>query len=110
MPVQLFVGNLSYQATGAELREHFSAVDPLVSLHLPTDRESGRPRGFAFVEFPEPTQAEEAIRRFNNPAIARETADGQPSACTRTALWRQDAGVGRPISTLHQGGSRARAG
>jgi RNA recognition motif-containing protein len=66
MSVRLFVGNLSYQATAAEVREHFSAVGPLVFIHLPTDRESGRPRGMAFVEFNDPAQAEEAIRRFHN--------------------------------------------
>src|SRR5919205_4564890 len=66
MPVRLFVGNLPYNTTEAELREHFSAVGPLVYIHLPTDRESGKPRGFAFVEFNDRAQAEEAVRRFNN--------------------------------------------
>ena len=66
MPVRLFVGNLPYNTTEAELREHFSPVGPLVYVHLPTDRESGRPRGFAFVEFDDRAQAEEAVRRFNN--------------------------------------------
>lgn len=65
MSIRLFVGNLSYHATEAELRELFSAVGPLSYVHLPMDRESGRPRGFAFVEFAEPAQADEAIRRFN---------------------------------------------
>jgi RNA recognition motif-containing protein len=66
MAVRLFVGNLPYNTTEAELREHFSAVGPLTYVHLPTDRESGKPRGFAFVEFNDPSQAEEAVRRFNN--------------------------------------------
>ena len=66
MSVRLFVGNLSYQATEAELREHFSVVGPLVFIHLPTDRDSGRPRGIAFIEFNDPAQSEEAILRFNN--------------------------------------------
>ena len=66
MPVRLFVGNLPYNVTEAELREHFSAVGPLSYLSLPTDRESGQLRGFAFVEFNDRAQAEEAIRRFNN--------------------------------------------
>ena len=66
MPVRLFVGNLPYSTTEAELREHFSAVGPLTYVHLATDRETGRPRGFAFVEFNERSQAEEAVRRFNN--------------------------------------------
>jgi RNA recognition motif-containing protein len=66
MSVRLFVGNLPYDATEAELREHFSAVGSLSYVYLPTDRESGRLRGFAFVEFLDQAQAEEAIRRFNN--------------------------------------------
>lgn len=66
MSVRLFVGNLPYNATEAELREHFSAVGPLAYVHLPTDRETGKPRGFAFVEFSDAAQAEEAVRRFNN--------------------------------------------
>src|SRR2546423_251506 len=66
MPVRLFVGNLPYNATEAELREHFSAVGPVSYLSLPTDRETGQPRGFAFIEFNDRAHAEEAIRRFNN--------------------------------------------
>lgn len=38
----------------------------VVNIHLPTDRESGRPRGFAFVEFSQPGEAADAITRFNN--------------------------------------------
>lgn len=66
MPVRLFVGNLPYTATEAELREHFSAAGPVSHLSLPTDRETGRPRGFAFIEFNDRSQAEDAVRRFNN--------------------------------------------
>lgn len=66
MAVRLFVGNLPYDATEADLREHFSAVGQLSYIYLPTDRETGKPRGFAFVEFSDRAQAEEAIRRFNN--------------------------------------------
>lgn len=66
MAVRLFVGNLPYNTTEAELREHFSAAGSISYIHLPTDRETGRPRGFAFVEFNDPAQAEEAVRRFNN--------------------------------------------
>ena len=66
MPVRLFVGNLPYNVTEAELREHFSTVGTLSYLYLPTDRETGKLRGFAFVEFNDRAQAEEAIRRLNN--------------------------------------------
>ena len=66
MAVRLFVGNLPYSATEAALREHFSVVGPLSYIYLPLDRETGKPRGFAFVEFSERAQADEAIRRFNS--------------------------------------------
>lgn len=66
MAVRLFVGNLPFSVTEAELREHFSAVGAVSYIKLATDRESGKPRGFAFVEYSERQQAEEAIRRFHN--------------------------------------------
>jgi RNA recognition motif-containing protein len=65
MAVRLFIGNLSYDVTEAELRAHFAALGPLSALSLPMDRDTGKPRGFAFVEFRERADAEEAIRRFN---------------------------------------------
>ena len=66
MPVRLFVGNLSYEATEAELRQHFGTIGPVSYCYLPTDRETGRPRGFAFVEFADDALAQEAITRLNN--------------------------------------------
>jgi RNA recognition motif-containing protein len=51
--------------TEAELRELFGSVGAPSDVRLPTDRETGKPRGFAFVEFSERAQAEEAITRFN---------------------------------------------
>jgi len=66
MSVRLFVGNLPYDTTEAELRDYFSAVAPVTYLSLPTDRETGRARNFAFVGFANRAQADEAIRRFNN--------------------------------------------
>ena len=65
MAVRLFVGNMPYGATEADLRSHFSAVAPPSQIVVPVDRETGRPRGFAFVEFLERSHAEEAISRFN---------------------------------------------
>src|SRR5262245_6365939 len=48
---RLFVGNLSYEATAAELTDLFEAVGPVAYVSLPVERESGKPRGFAFVDF-----------------------------------------------------------
>jgi RNA recognition motif-containing protein len=63
--VRLFIGNLPYAATEADLREHLSSVGAPTQIVLPTDRETGRPRGFAFVDYADRGVAEEAIRRFN---------------------------------------------
>ncbi len=65
MSVRLFVGNLPYDVTESELREFVSPAGTPISVRIPTDRETGRPRGFAFVEWAEAAQAEDAIRRFN---------------------------------------------
>src|SRR4029079_4039508 len=66
MSVRLFVGNLPYDATEEEIRQHFSSVGNLSYVSIPLDRETGKKRGFAFVEFPDAQQAQEAIRQFNN--------------------------------------------
>ena len=65
-PSRLFVNNLPYETTAAELKDFFSSVGPVSFLSLPVERESGKPRGFAFVEFAEPAHATEAIRRFHS--------------------------------------------
>ncbi len=65
MAVRLFVGNMPYGATEADLRAHFSGVGAPSQIVIPVDRETGRPRGFAFVEFTDRGMAEQAINRFN---------------------------------------------
>jgi RNA recognition motif-containing protein len=108
MPVRLFVGNLPYNTTEAELREHFSAAGSISYIHLPTDRETGKPRGFAFIEFNDAAQAEEAIRRFNNQLFkgrpitineARAKEDRPRSSFqTRPSPFRQDFAPGPGMS------------
>ena len=66
MSVRLFVGNLPYDMTEPDLREFFAPVGPLSTVIIPVDRETGKRRGFAFVEFSNPAHAEEASRRLNN--------------------------------------------
>jgi RNA recognition motif-containing protein len=63
--VRLFVGNMPYGATEADLRAHFGGVGAPSQVVIPVDRETGRPRGFAFVEFLDRAIAEQAIERFN---------------------------------------------
>jgi RNA recognition motif-containing protein len=66
MSARLFVGNLSFDITEADLRELFTPVGPLSYVFLPVDRETGKKRGFAFVEFADEAKAAEALQRFNN--------------------------------------------
>src|SRR5688572_30872728 len=66
MPVRLFVGNLPYDATEEDIRTHFSTAGNVLNVFVPVDRETGRKRGFAFVEFNDNAAAQEAIRLFNS--------------------------------------------
>ena len=90
MAVRLFVGNLAYTTTEADLRSHFGAVAPPSQVVLPVDRETGRPRGFAFVEFIDRAHAEQAIQRFNG-----QIFNGRPLAVSE-ARAREDRGPGGP--------------
>jgi cold-inducible RNA-binding protein len=65
LAVRLFIGNLPYAATEADLRAHFAAIAEPSHVVMPVDRETGRPRGFAFVEFLDRAKAEEVIKRFD---------------------------------------------
>jgi RNA recognition motif-containing protein len=62
---KVFVGNLSFDVTRDELIEAFSTVGRVVDAKLPTDRETGRPRGFAFVEFEDDDTAQKCIAAMN---------------------------------------------
>jgi len=90
LAVRLFVGNLAYSTTEADLRTYFGAVAPPSQVVLPVDRETGRPRGFAFVEFIDRAHAEQAIQRFNGQMFA-----GRPLAVSE-ARAREDRGPGGP--------------
>ena len=90
MPVRLFVGNLAYSTTEADLRAYFGTVAPPSHVALPVDRETGRPRGFAFVEFPDRSQAEAAIQKFNG-----QVFNGRPLSVSE-ARAREDRGPGGP--------------
>ena len=65
MAKKLYVGNLSYSTTEATLSELFEAVGEVTSVNLITDRNTGRSKGFAFVEMAEDSAAEEAIAQLS---------------------------------------------
>jgi RNA recognition motif-containing protein len=96
----LFVGNLSYSTTEAELRTYFGGVAPPSQVVLPVDRETGRPRGFAFVEYMDRAHAEQAIQRFNG-----QVFNGRPLAVSE-ARAREDRGPAGPRPGGPPGGPR----
>lgn len=67
MATRIFVGNLPFSASDEEVREMFAEFGEVLSVSLITDRETGRPRGFGFVEMED--GAEEAIQNLNHKEI-----------------------------------------
>src|SRR4051794_7833492 len=65
MSAKVFVGNLDFNTTKDEVQSLFSQIGEIRDVFLPMDRESGRPRGFAFVEFASDEDAAKAIEKFN---------------------------------------------
>ena len=81
MAVRLFIGNLPYGASEADLRGHFAPIAEPTHVVMPVDRETGRPRGFAFVEFAERSVAEQIIEKFNaQPFMGRNLAVSEARA------------------------------
>jgi RNA recognition motif-containing protein len=67
--MRIFVGNLAYSVTGDELEAAFSTHGAVETATVITDRETGRSRGFGFVEMPSDSEAETAIRSVNGQEI-----------------------------------------
>ena len=73
MEVKLYVGNLSYTTTEDELRTLFAQAGTVASVAVIKDRETGKPKGFAFVEMSTQAEAQKAITMFNGHRIAERT-------------------------------------
>ena len=69
MSSKLFVGNLSFNTTENDLQDTFAAHGTVVEANLMMDRESGRPRGFAFVTMGSPEEAQQAIQALNGASL-----------------------------------------
>ena len=63
--MNIYVGNLSYGMSEDELRDAFGAFGEVASVKILMDRETGRSRGFGFVEMPNPVEGEKAIAQLN---------------------------------------------
>ena len=88
MPSKLFVGGIPYRTTEQELRDTFSQAGEVVSVFIPLERETRRPRGFAFVEMTDDAAAEKAISMFH------DTEMGGRKIAVNMARPMEDRGAG----------------
>jgi RNA recognition motif-containing protein len=63
--MNIFVGNLNFQTTEAQLQDLFSSYGEVSSVKIVTDKFSGRSRGFGFIEMPSQTDAQKAISELH---------------------------------------------
>ena len=101
MSTRLYVGNLSFNTTDETIRQQFGALGPVTAVHVVTDRDTGRPRGFAFVTMGSPADAQRAISELNGAML-----DGRPLRVNEAEerQSRGGGGGGRP------GGGGGRSG
>ncbi len=89
MSTRLYVGNLSFQATADDVRDAFAQHGEVTDVHVVTDRETGRARGFAFVTMGTPEQAQAAIEAMNGAMM-----DGRPLRVNEAEARPQRGGGG----------------
>ncbi|MBD3402578.1 RNA-binding protein [candidate division GN15 bacterium] len=96
--MKIYIGNMSFDTTEDDLRQTFSSFGEVADINIITDRDSGRPRGFAFVEMPDAGAASSAIAELNgtelggrqltvNEAKPRENRGGGGGGGYRKRSW-----------------------
>jgi len=104
----LFVGNLSFQTTESDLRDLFAPLGQITRVHIAMDRETGRSRGFAFVEMPNDEEAKRAIAALDGKELGGRNIkvnEARPKTAGRPA-----GGVSRSPGASGGGGSRGGGG
>jgi len=71
--MKIYVGNLSYDVTEEELRQEFLAFGEVESVNIITDKYSGQPKGFGFVEMPSVSEGQAAIDGLNGKILKERT-------------------------------------
>jgi cold-inducible RNA-binding protein len=71
--LNIYVGNLSYDTTESELEAAFAAYGAVTSARIATDRDTGRPRGFGFVEMANKSEGEAAVNALNGTQLGGRT-------------------------------------
>lgn len=94
---KLFVGSLAWATTDDSLQAHFAGVGTVASAKVVTDRETGRSRGFGFVEYENDSEADAAVEKLNNSEL-----DGR-TITVNEARPRED----KPRGDFNGGGKRS---
>jgi cold-inducible RNA-binding protein len=89
MSMKLYVGNLSYETTEEQLRELFAEAGNVASAKIITDRQTGQPRGFAFVEMETKAEGQKAISMLNG-----RNVEGRPLAVNEARPQQKSFGGG----------------
>ena len=100
----LFVGNLNFQTTESDLRALFEPFGPITRVHIATDRETGRSRGFAFVEMPNDADAAKAMAGLDGKEV------GGRNLKVNEARPREAGGPRGPRTGGHGGGREGGGG
>ncbi len=98
MSAKLYVGNLAFQTTSQELQELFGQAGTVHSASVVEDRDTGRSRGFAFVEMSSEAEATTAIEQFNGKEVGGRTLK------VNEAKPRENRGGGRGFNDNRGGG------
>ena len=100
----IYVGNLSFDATEEDIRQAFAEFGDVQAVNIIKDRETGRPRGFAFVEMSDGEQAKEAIEKLNLSEIAGRsvTVERSPTqgGSSASRWWRRRRRSSRAVVDL----------
>ncbi len=86
--MKIYIGNLSFDATEEKLRQAFESYGEVTEVNMITDRDTGRPRGFAFVEMSDQSEATAAIAGLNDQELDGRTLK------VNEARQREDRGGG----------------
>jgi RNA recognition motif-containing protein len=104
MDTKLYVGNLSYETTEEDLRTLFTGAGTVTSVALIKDRDSGRSKGFAFVEMSSQQEAEQAIKTLDGTQVGNRTIK------VNKAQPPKERGYNNYDSRSDRGGSNKRKG
>jgi len=96
--MKIYVGNLSFNVTEEELRQEFEAFGKVESINIITDKYSGRPKGFGFVEMASVSEGQAAITGLNGKTLRERTL------VVNTARPRSESGGGGSYGGRRDGG------